>query len=93
MLSLSLYDTDPLGEVKLPCPVEAQDRVKALLLQVAPIYQCELSLNLLSALSMSRYGTDPLGKVKLPCPVEAQDRIIALLLQVVPIYQCELSLN
>jgi hypothetical protein len=39
------YDTDPLGEVKLPCPVEAQDRIKALLLQVAPYYQCELSLN------------------------------------------------
>ncbi len=44
-LSLSLYDTDTLGEVKLPCPVEAQDCVKALLLQVAQIYQCELSLN------------------------------------------------
>jgi hypothetical protein len=26
--SLCRYDTDPLGEVKLPCPVEAQDRVK-----------------------------------------------------------------
>ncbi len=82
-----------MGEVKLPCPVEAQDRVKALLLQVAPIYPCELSLKQISALSLSLYDTDPLGEVKLPCPVEAQDRIIALLLQVAPIYQCELSLN
>jgi hypothetical protein len=47
MLSLSLYryDTDPLGEVKLHCPVEAHDRVKVLLLQVAQLYPCELSLN------------------------------------------------
>ncbi len=43
--SLYRYDTDPLGEVKLPCPVEAQNHIKALLLQVAPDYQCELSLN------------------------------------------------
>jgi hypothetical protein len=35
--SLCRYDTDPLGEVKLPCPVEAQDHIKALLLQVPPI--------------------------------------------------------
>jgi hypothetical protein len=43
--SLSLYDTDPLGEVKLPCPVQAAGGANLSMRALSELTQCSLCLS------------------------------------------------